>query len=93
MGVGSRVQSHKDKLKKETKYDTFRHLLYPGTPEGHRRITSHFNFIKKCGQKVSKKSGVDYDKQTDSIKNPYKKNEEKLTLTNDINCGGIGTLK
>ena len=65
----------------------------PGTPEYHKYTTSHFSVIKKCGKKVSKKSGVDYDKQTDSIKNPYKKNEEKLTLTNDINCGGIGTLK
>ena len=73
MGIGSRAQSHENKLKKETKYDTFRHHQNPGTPEGHRSMTSHFNFIKKFGHKVSKKGDVDYDKQTDSIKNPYKK--------------------
>ena len=55
MGVGYRVKSHKNKLKKENSYDTFRPLQKPGTPEGNRPITSHFNVINKCGQKVSKK--------------------------------------
>ena len=71
MVIGDRVQSHKDKIKKETDNDNFRHLKNPGTPEGHRSMISHFNVIKKCGQKVSNKC---YDKQTDSVKNPYKKN-------------------
>ena len=53
----------------------------------------HFNVIKKCGQKVSKQGDVGYDKQIDSINNPYNKNEETVTLRNEINCGGIGTLK
>ena len=73
MGIEARVQSHKAKIKKETKDDNFRGLRKPGTPEGHKSMTSHFSAIKKCGKKVSKKGDVDYDKQTDSIKKPYKK--------------------
>ena len=57
----------------------------------YRSMTSHFNVINKFGQKVSKEGGVDYKKQTDSVKNPYKKNEETGTLGNEINCGSIGT--
>ena len=53
----------------------------------------HLNFIKKCGQKVSKVGGVDDDKQTDIVNNTYKKNEGIGTIRNEINCGGIGTLK
>ena len=73
MGVGYRVQSHKDKLNKETNDDTFRCIQNPGTPEGHRSMISHFNVIKKFGQKVSKKCDGDYDEQTESVNNPYKK--------------------
>ena len=73
MGVGDRVKSHKSKLKKETKDDTFRRLQKPGTHEGHRSMTSHFNVINKCGQKVSKQGDVDYDKHTYIVNNPYKK--------------------
>ena len=87
------MHSHKDKLKKETNNDTFRNLWKPGTPEEHRLMTSHFNAIKKCGQKVSNKGDVYYGKQTESVKNPYKKNEVTRTIRNEINCGGIGTLK
>ena len=75
MGVGARVQLNKDKLKKEINNNTFRSLQKPVTPEVHRSMTSHFNVIKKCSQKVSNKGDVDYDKHTDSFKNPYK---EKL---------------
>ena len=56
-------------------------------------MTSHFNVIKKCGYEVSKKYGVYYDKQIDSVKNPYKKNEVTGNLSNEINYYGIGTLK
>ena len=56
-------------------------------------MTSHFNVINKCGQKVSNKGDLDYNKHTDSVNYPYKKNEETGTLRNEINCGGIGTLK
>ena len=37
-------------------------------------MTLHFNFINKCDQKVSNQGDVDYDMQTDSVNNPYKKN-------------------
>ena len=92
MGVGSRVESHKSKLKKETSDDTFRRLQTPGTPEGHRPMKSHFNVIKKCRQKVSKQGDVDYDKHTDSVKKPYNKNEETGNFRNEIHSGVIDTL-
>ena len=60
MGIGDRVKSQKARLKKETNNDTFRNLQKPGTPKGHRSMTSHFNIIKKFGQKVSKEGGVYY---------------------------------
>ena len=56
-------------------------------------MTAHFSFINKCGHKVSKKRDVDYYKHTDSVKNPYKKNEETETLRNEFNGSGISTLK
>ena len=56
-------------------------------------MTSHFNVIKKCGYEVYKKYDVDYNKHTYSIKNPYKKNEVTGTLSYEINCCCIGTLK
>ena len=93
MGVGARVQSHKEKLNKETNDDNFGHIQKPRTTEGHRSVTSHFNIIKKHGQKVSNRDNLDYYKQTYSAKKLYKKNEETGTLMNKINCGGIGTLK
>ena len=62
MGIGDRLQSHKDKPKKKTNDDTSRRVHNPGTPEGQSSITLHFNVIKKYGQKVSKKFDVDYDK-------------------------------
>ena len=74
IGLGSEVQSHKNKLKKETNNDTSRPLQKPGTLEEHRAMISNFNRINKCGRRLSKKDGVDYVKQTDSIKNPYNKN-------------------
>ena len=67
MGIVSRVKSQKAKLKKETNYDYFRHLQNPGTPEGYRSMTSHFNVINKCGQKVPKKGAI--------VRNPYKKKQ------------------
>ena len=73
-GIGARVKSHKAKLKKYTNYDTSRRIQKPGTPKGHRSMTSHFNVINKCGQKVSNKGDLDYDKHADSFKNPYKEN-------------------
>ena len=73
MGIGVRVQSHKAKPKKGNGDNTCRRLQNPGIPEFHSSITSHFNVIKKFGQKVSKEGNVDYDKHTDSGKNPYKK--------------------
>ena len=76
MVSGDRVQSHKAKLKKKTKNDIFGHIQNPGTPEGHRSMTSHFNVIKKFGQKVSKQGDVDYDKQTDSAKKLSIKKEQ-----------------
>ena len=68
-------------------------LQRPGTNEGHRSMISNFNVIKRFSQKGSKKGDVDDDKQIDSFKNPYKKNEEIGNLRNEINCGGIGTFK
>ena len=73
MGIVARLQSYKAKLKKETNDDTSSSLQNPGTPEGHMPITSHFNVINKCGQKVSKKGDVGYEKRTDSVKNLCKK--------------------
>ena len=74
MHVRAKVQSHKDKLKKETNNDTFMRLQNPGTPEGHRPTSSHFNVINKFGQKLSKQGYIYVDKQTDSVKNSYNKN-------------------
>ena len=74
MVLGDRVQTHKYKLKNKTNANTFRNTHKPGTPEGHRSITSHFNAINKCDKKVTKQGEVYYYKQTDSVKNPYKKN-------------------
>ena len=93
MVIGDMVQSHKDKLNKKTNDHNWRRLHKPGTPEGHRSMISHFNVINKCGQKVFNKGGVDYEKHIDSVNNTYMKNEETGTLRNEINCGGIGTLK
>ena len=45
MGIGSRMQSHKAKLKKETNNDTLTPLQNPVTPEDHRSMASHFNVI------------------------------------------------
>ena len=73
MGLGAMFHTHKEKIKKETNDDTFRRIQNLGTPEGHRSMASHFNVINKCSQKVSKKFDVDYDKQTESVNNPYKK--------------------
>ena len=73
MGLGARLQTHKDKIKKETSNDTFRFIQNPGIPESHRPVTAHFNLINKCGQKVSNQSGVNDEKQTESAKNPCKK--------------------
>ena len=93
MGIGARVQPQKAKLKKEADNDTLRRLQNTGTPEGHMSMTSHLNVIKKCGQKISKRGGVDYKNiQTVSITHTRNK-EETGTLRNEINCGGIGTLK
>ena len=64
-----------------------------GTPEINMSMISQFNVINKCGQKVSKQGDVDYDKQIESANNSYKKKEETGTIRNEINCGGIGTLK
>ena len=55
-------------------------------------MTLYFNVIKKFGQKLSKQDDEYYDKQTESVKNPYKINEVTGTLGNEINCGGIITL-
>ena len=60
MGFGTRVQSHKAKLKKETNNDTLRNIQNPGTPEGHRLMKSHLTVINKCGHKASKQGGIDY---------------------------------
>ena len=64
-----RVHTHKAKLKKDTNDDTFRHKHNPGTPEGHRPITSHFNIINKFVQKLSKQVNVDSDNHSDGVKN------------------------
>ena len=73
MVVGARVQQDKSKLKKETNDDTLRRIQKLVTPEVHRPMASHFNVINKCDQKVSKQGDEDYDKQIDSVNNPYKK--------------------
>ena len=80
MGFGARVQSHKAKLKKETNNDTLRNIQNPGTTEGHRLMKSHFTVIKKCGHKASKQGGIDYLKQTNSVKKTYKKKMSKHEL-------------
>ena len=85
MGVVSRVQSHKSKLWKENNNDTFRRINKTETLEGHKSMIPQFNVIKKCVQKVSHQGDVDYDKYTDSFKNPYKKQNETVTLSNKIN--------
>ena len=63
MGIIARVQYHKSKLEKEANNYTFSRLQKPGTPESNRSMTSHFNVIKKCGQKVSRKGDVDSEKR------------------------------
>ena len=82
MGIRDRLQAHESKINKESNDYTLRHVQKSGNLEGHRSMTSHFNVINKCGQKVSKKVDVDYDKQIDSFKNPYNKNEETGTVRN-----------
>ena len=67
--IGTRLQSHKDKLNKEANNETFRCLQNTGTPEVHSSMTSYFNVTKKCGHKVSEQGAVDDDKQTESVKN------------------------
>ena len=67
------MQTHKAKLKKETNNDNFRLIQKPGTPEGHRSMTSHLNVINKCGQRVYIQGDEDYDKHIGSVNNPYKK--------------------
>ena len=56
-------------------------------------MTSHFNVIKKFGQKVSKQGEVDYDKQTDIAKKPWKKKWANMNSYEWNKSGGIGTLK
>ena len=73
MSLGARAQSHKAKLKKETNSDTFRHIQKPGNPDFHRLMKSHSNVIKKFDQKAPTQGDVDYDKQKNSVKNPYRK--------------------
>ena len=58
----------------ETNDDAFTRFQKLWTPAVHRSMTSQLDVIKKCGQKVSKKGGVYYEKQTDSVNNPYKNN-------------------
>ena len=73
MHVRAKVQSHKDKLKKETNNDNLNRIHKPRTPEVNRPMISHFNSMNKCGRKVSNQGDVDYYKQTDSVKNQNNK--------------------
>ena len=52
-------QTHKDKLKKKINDDNFRRMQNPGNPQGHRSMTSHFNIIKKRGDKEYNQGNVD----------------------------------
>ena len=56
-------------------------------------MTSHFKVIKKFSQKISNKGDVIITNiQTVSITHT-RQYDETGTLRNEINCGGIGTLK
>ena len=55
MGIGSRLQSHKAKLNKETNDDTFRRIQNPGTPKCHRSVISHSNVIKNVVKRYPRK--------------------------------------
>ena len=59
MGLGAMGQTHKDKLKKKINDDNFRRMQNPGNPQGHRSMTSHFNIIKKRGNKEYNQGNVD----------------------------------
>ena len=62
MGLVDKVKTHEDKLKKESNNDNFRSMHNPGTHQGHRSMTSHFNVINKCGPNVSNQGNLDSDK-------------------------------
>ena len=64
MGLVARVQTYKDKLKKEPNNVNLRHMQKTWTPQGHRSIKSHLCVIKKHGKKESNKVNVDTDKHT-----------------------------
>ena len=48
--------------------------------KGTVQMTSHFNVINKCVQKLSNEGDVDYYKQTDSVKNPTRKMRKEELL-------------
>ena len=50
MCIGAGLQPHKAKPKKEINDDTFRCLQNPGTPEGHRSMTSRVDSINVCSK-------------------------------------------
>ena len=63
MVLRSRLKTHKAKLKKETNDDNSSNMQKSVTPHGHRAITSHFNVMKKRGQKKSNQGNVDVGDQ------------------------------
>ena len=73
MGLGARVNNHKDKLKKDTNNDTLRPMQKPGRPEDRKSTTSHFYVTNKRGKRTQNQGDIDSDKQTQGIKNPHKK--------------------
>ena len=78
MGLGARVHEHKAKPKKDTNDYTFRYMQNPVTPEEHKSMTSHFGVIKKFDQRTQNQGNIDSDKQTQVIKNSYKKKLENI---------------
>ena len=90
MGLGARVHNHKDKLKKDTNNDTLRFMQKPGTSEENNSMTSHFDVTNKYGKRKHKQSNIDYDKQTQGIKNPHNVFIKHKILATKTFCGGIG---
>ena len=79
MGLVSTIKTHKAKLNKENNNDTSSNMQKPGTSQGHRSITYHFNLIKRRVQKESNRINIYDYKQTKGVNNP---NKEKWQNSN-----------
>ena len=70
------MHNHKDKLNKDTNDDTFGPMQKSVTIEDHIFVTSYLYVINKRDQRTHKQGNIDPNKQTQGIKNPYKKKLE-----------------